>query len=107
MEFPDLLFESPLNDVKQARACLVCGKCKAETFLRNQERVIVPMCRTCGSDWNFHGYYILRRLKPKQLLWNLFKYKLTHFRPSLYRLYRDVKGYAAWGKKMKRFAKMM
>ena len=107
MEFPDILFASYFNETRKAKVCFVCGSAKAECYLRNMSRIIVPMCDTCTSDWNFHGYYILRRLKPNKLIWNIFKYKLTHFSPSWYQIYQDLKAYAAWGKKMKKFAKHM
>lgn len=112
MEFPDILFESYYNETGKEKLCLVCGKDRAESYLRNMSRIIVPMCKTCGSDWNFHGYYILRRLKPKELFntilnykWEM--YKKLRFGPSWYQILTDLRAYAAWGKKMKKFAKHM
>lgn len=104
MEFPDILFQAGY-EVKD-RMCLACGKDTATSVLCTTSKEIVPLCDRCGSDWNFHGYYILKRLKPTKLLGNILKYKLSHpFKPSFVTIYRDLKSYNEWGKNMKKFSK--
>jgi len=103
-EFPDILFESHLST---SRLCLVCAKHRASTVLRTVEREIVPVCRDCGADWNFYGYYILKRIK----LWTLVR-RITYFkawncfrRPFIWTIWSDVNELKKWSFKMKKWLK--
>lgn len=99
-QFPEPLFESWLIENK---VCLVCGTTKASSCLRTTSKFIIPICNFCSSEWNFHGYYILRRIKPKKLFWNIFKYKLSCLRPSWFSVIKDISNLLNWSKKMKRY----
>jgi hypothetical protein len=72
-------------------------------------RLVVPLCTECAADWNVHGYDILKRVKPKQLVARLAKYKARHLfrRPSIVEVFRDVAGMAKWSAKMKTIMKAM
>ena len=89
------------------KVCLVCGDAHATKILRTTQAEIVPMCDTCSTDWNFYGYRILKRVKPKELRGRVFKFKIKHFwtTQSFLACRRDGQRYAAWGKKMKKFFK--
>jgi hypothetical protein len=107
MDFPEPLFESYYSESPN-KVCFICGRRKAESFLRTTNSIeVVPMCDPCSKDWNFYGYYTLKRIKPKKLLWNILIYKLTHFRPSWYMIYKGLKAFTDWSKRMKKFAKYM
>jgi hypothetical protein len=101
-EFPEPLFES---DVVGNRLCLVCGSKRASRALWTVNRLVVPICEDCRADWVFYDYLILKRIKPKRLALGILKYKLLHpFRgPSWRTIVRDVQGFQAWARTMKRF----
>lgn len=102
MDFPEPLFESHLHNRK---ICLACATRFAKTVLRTTDREVVPLCEDCASDWNIHGYQILRRIKPAKLVRRLATFKLRHpFRPPSWpALWRDLRGFSAWGKKMRKW----
>ena len=81
----------------------------AHSALYAGTRLIVPLCQECAADWNAYGYDILKRVRPKQLVWRLAKYKALHLfgRPTLKEIYRDVAAMAQWSKKMKAIMKSM
>jgi hypothetical protein len=101
--FPETLFET--YSFTGNRVCLVCGSNKAESVLRSIDRELVPLCAACSRDWNFHGYNILKKIKPKQLLQSLLVYKLRHWfsAPSVMALCRSLRDLGDWSAKMKRF----
>ena len=102
MDFPEPLFES--THLTKPKVCLVCGKKQAKTVLRNTERDVCPLCVDCSANWNFHGYDILKRVKPLYLLWNIYKFKVMHpFQVSPLTIWADVKSLQQWGKHMKQF----
>jgi hypothetical protein len=98
---PEPLYESFL--LPTPKVCLVCACRRASSALYSDTRLVVPLCAECASDWNIHGYDVLKRVRPKQLLLRLVKYKVLHlFRPpGVLELSKDVAGMARWSKKMK------
>lgn len=103
MEFPEPLFEALLYDKK---VCLVCGKSKASSVLRTIEKPLIPICKGCASDWNCYGYAILKKVKPKTLILNLFKFKIMNpFYDGWVSIYYQLQDIQSWGKKMKKFMK--
>jgi len=102
-DWPDPLYECAW--VTGKRVCLACGSNKAETCLRYSKEV-VPLCKGCSCAWNGHGYCVLQRLKPYQLIKNLIWYKITHpFEVSWITILRDLKTYNEWAKKMMKYLK--
>jgi hypothetical protein len=104
---PEPLYESSL--LPTPKACLVCGRRRAQSALYAGTRLVVPLCKDCAADWNAYGYDILKKVRPKQLVWRLAKYKAFHpfSRPGLAEIYRDVAAMAQWSKKMKAIMKGM
>jgi hypothetical protein len=104
MDFPEPLFESHLHERK---ACLVCGARRAATVLRTTGREIVPICPDCSTDWNFVGYAILKRIKPRRLLRSLALFKLSHpfQKPSWRTILRDLRVLQDWARNMRRWMK--
>ncbi len=101
MDFPEPLFEALLYDKK---ICLVCGETKASTVLRTISNPLIPLCKTCSVEWNFYGYSILKRIKPKELIINLIKFKILHpFYGGFFSIYKDLDAIKAWSIKMKKF----
>jgi hypothetical protein len=102
IELPEPLYESHLEEKKM---CLVCAKNYASTALRTTDRIVVPICGDCSTDWNFYGYHILKRIKPARLIRRLIVFKLLRLfrKPSLRTIIRDIKGLQTWAKKMKRW----
>jgi hypothetical protein len=98
---PEPLYESTL--LPSPKVCLVCASERAESGLYSGTRLIVPLCTGCSADWNFHRYDLLKRVRPKELLARLAKYKLLHLfsRPGPIELYKDVSELGRWAKKMK------
>jgi hypothetical protein len=98
---PEPLYESFL--LPSPKVCLVCASKPAHCALYSGTRLIVPLCEDCAADWNFYGYDVLKRIRPKQLALRLAKYKLLHpfTRPGVMEISRDVKEMARWAKKMK------
>lgn len=98
---PEPLYESP--HLPSPKVCLVCAGAPASSALYSATKLIVPLCKDCSADWNFHGYDLLKRTKPQQLLLRLAKYKLFHplTPPGVIEISRDVAELARWGKKMK------
>jgi hypothetical protein len=105
--FPEPLFESFL--LSEKKVCLACGKYRAASVLYTSinMRPLIPLCVNCAADWNFYGYLILKRIKPKKLLTNLVFWKLLHpFQsPSILSIIRDLRGIAAWSKRMTKWTK--
>jgi hypothetical protein len=102
-EFPEPLWEANFFDNKP---CLVCGNDKAVSVLRTIETEIAPICKNCSCNWNFYGYNALKKVKPKQLIFNLIKFKLKHpFCGKIFTIYKDLKKMQAWAAKMKRIMK--
>jgi hypothetical protein len=102
-EFPEPLYETYICKKK---VCLVCGSAKAKSVLRTTTTEIFPICSGCSFGWNFYGYEILKKVKPKQLIWNLVKFKLMHpFYGGLISIYKNLKTIEAWASKMKRYLK--
>jgi hypothetical protein len=104
-EFPDPLWQANFFGNKP---CLACGNHKATSVLRTVDTEIVPICTDCAVGWNFYGYDILKKVKPKTLIFNLFKFKLKHpFCGSVFTIYKDLKRMQAWAARMKRIMKNM
>lgn len=104
----DDLFPEPLYEtyITKKKICLVCGSAKAVSVLRTPSTEIFPLCEGCSTRWNFYGYEIFKKVKPKQLLWNLVKFKLLHpFYDGYVSIYKNLKIIEAWSTKMKRWAK--
>jgi NAD-dependent SIR2 family protein deacetylase len=100
-EFPEPLFEAIFYSKK---VCLVCGQTKASSVLRTTDRELIPLCKSCSSEWNFYGYYILKKIKPKTLILNLIKFKILHpFHDNVVSIYKSMKDIQEWAKKMKKF----
>jgi hypothetical protein len=104
---PEPLYESFL--LPTPKVCLVCACQPANSALYSGTRLVVPLCKQCAAAWNVHGYDILKRMKPKQLVVQLTKYKAVHLfsRPGLIEILRDVAALAKWSKKMKIIMKGM
>jgi len=103
IEFPEPLWEAWFYGNKP---CLACGRHKAVSVLRTTTTEIVPICQQCSFNWNFYGYDALKKVKPKQLIFNLIKFKLFHpFCGSIFTIYKDLKRMQAWATKMKRIMK--
>lgn len=101
--FPDPLFEANLE---RNKICLTCGKAKATSVLRTVSAEIIPICKDCSTNWNFYGYDILRKIKPKELIWNLVKFKLSHpLTGGWYSIYEQLKVMEVWSAKMKKWLK--
>jgi hypothetical protein len=85
--------------------CLVCASKYAESVLRTTEKEIVPLCTDCAADWNFHGYSILKRIKPSRLIWRTVQFKMLHpfQKPSLMSIWQDIKALQEWAAKMKKW----
>ena len=98
---PEPLYESFF--LPSPKVCLVCGRRPANSALYSGVRLVVPLCKECAADWNVHGYDILKKVKPKQLVVQLTKYKAMHLwrRPGLIEILKDVTAMARWSKKMK------
>ena len=98
---PEPLYESFL--LPSPKVCLVCGRQPANSALYSGTRLVVPLCKQCAADWNVYGYDILKKVKPKQLVVQLTKYKAMHLwrRPGLIEIVRDVAAMVRWSKKMK------
>jgi hypothetical protein len=104
---PEPLYESVL--LPTPKVCLVCACRPAHSALYAGTRLIVPLCKDCAADWNAYGYDTLKRVRPKELVWRLAKYKALHpfRRPGLAEIYKDVAAMAQWSKKMKAIMKGM
>jgi hypothetical protein len=104
---PEPLYESFL--LPAPKVCLVCACRPANSALYAGTHLVVPLCKECAADWNVHGYDILKRVRPKQLVLKLAKYKATHLfrRPGMIEIYRDVAAMAKWSAKMKAIMKSM
>lgn len=104
---PEPLYESFL--LPRPKVCLVCARRPASSGLYTGTRLVVPLCKQCAADWNVHGYDILKRVRPKQLVVRLAKYKALHLfrRPGMIELIKDVKAMARWSVKMKTIMKGM
>jgi hypothetical protein len=63
---PEPLYESFL--LPSPKVCLVCASRPANSALYSGTRLVVPLCTDCAADWNAHGYDILKRVRPKQLV---------------------------------------
>lgn len=102
MDYPEPLFEAGLH---HRRVCLGCARQFARTVLRTTEHEIVPICAACSAAWNFHGYQILRRIKPARLVWRLVVFKLMHpFRtPGWREIVDNLKRLKEWARKMRRW----
>ena len=100
---PEPLFESYY--MPKRHVCLRCGKARATSLLYTPMgmRPVLPMCKDCATDWNWYGYYALKRIQPKSLIWNLIKFKFWHpfSRPSGFDLYRDIRNMLRWVRKMR------
>jgi len=104
---PEPLYESFL--LPTPKVCLICACRPAISALYSGTRLIVPLCKECAADWNAYGYDILKRVRPKQLVLRLAKYKAIHplGRPGLIEICTDVAAMAKWSKKMKAIMKSM
>lgn len=103
MDFPEPLYET--TDLHSRKMCLICASKFAESVLRTTDREIVPLCKDCAADWNFHGYSILKRIRPGRLIWQTAAFKARHpfQQPSLAAIWQDVKRLQAWAKNMKKW----
>lgn len=101
-KFPEPLYASPYMD-KPNCVCLVCGSKKASGTLRTSSEELIPICDDCEAKFNFHTYFILKRINIRKLIWNLFLYKLTHLKPSIYTIYKQLNKFQSWAKRMKKF----
>jgi hypothetical protein len=113
--FDDLMPE-PLYQagcmMRKKQVCLTCGNAPATAILRKvgiADAEVVPICDSCTTDWNFYGYSILERVRPKELPWKVLKYKLQHWfsTQSIFRCYKDLKVFEAWGKRTKKIMKRL
>ena|ERR1700722_11309224 len=104
---PEPLYESSL--LPTPKVCLVCACRPASSALYTGTRLVVPLCKECAADWNAHGYDILKRVRPKQLVLRLARYKALHLfrRPGMIEILRDVAALAQWSKKMRAIMKGM
>jgi hypothetical protein len=104
---PEPLYESFL--LPSPKVCLVCACRPASSALYAGTRLVVPLCKECAADWNGHGYDILKRVRPKQLVACLTKYKALHLfrRPGMIEIVQDVAAMAKWSAKMKTIMKTM
>ncbi len=98
---PEPLYESFL--LPGPKLCLVCACRRATSALYSGARLVVPLCNECAADWNVHGYDLLKRVRPKQLLLRLAKYKVLHLfsPPGMIEISKDAAAMAKWSKKMK------
>lgn len=104
--FPEPLWETPCFMGSKKKICLVCGSAKATSVLRTSSTEIFPICTGCSFNWNFYGYEIFKKIKPKKLIWSLIKFKLTHpFYDGIISIYKNFKTIQAWSSKMKRYLK--
>lgn len=103
--FPEIVYETYCISSKK-KPCFVCGSKKAISVLRSVEREIIPLCKDCSFKWNFYSIEVLKAIRPKQLVWNLLKFKLLHWFgvQSLYRTYKDLKVFQEWEKKNRKFS---
>lgn len=102
---PEPLFQT--NYIEGSHVCLACANGLATTMLREalHNKEIVPLCNDCSSDWNIYSYYILKRIKPTKLLFNLAKFKILHpFKsPPTSVIIGDISRMNRWAKKMRKF----
>jgi len=107
MLFPEPLFEAGYIPKKQV--CLCCGKAKANSVMYAciNFRIVTYLCPDCSSNWNFYGYHIFKKIKTKNLLFSLIKYKLRHpiNSPSWYSIYKQIRIFGEWGQNMRKFMK--
>src|SRR5436190_12091509 len=101
-EFPEPLFES---FVEGKRLCLACATRPATRALWTTREPVVPLCAECVAEWNLHGYLLLKRIKPGQLVTHLIRYKLLRLLsgPPVAVLWQDMRTFMAWGGRMKKF----
>lgn len=104
MDFPEPLYES-YHFAHRPRMCLVCAKNEASSVLRTVDREVVPICAKCSAEWNFHGYEILKRIRPGRLACRALLFQLLHPRSSLLATWRDAQALRRWAEKMKRWMK--
>jgi hypothetical protein len=90
--FPETLYEA---NIQKKSVCLVCAKDKATSLLRSTSREVAPICKNCAADWNWYGYAIFKKIRPKQLRRSLVWYKILYWfdTQSPLQLYRDAKKY--------------
>jgi|SRR5687767_1702898 len=100
MNFPEPLYET-YYFVHRPRMCLICTKAYAASMLRTVDTEVVPICKGCSADWDFHGYAILKRITPGRLIRGALLFRLLHPRSSLVTTWRDVQVLRAWARKMK------
>ena len=102
MDFPEPLFETDLHD---RRVCMACAQKHAVKILRTTNREIVPICEDCSSAWNVHGYQILKRIRPVQLMKRIVWFKLRNLLgpPSWRTICRDLTNFKEWAAKMRRW----
>lgn len=101
-EFPEPLFE--VAYCCGNKVCLVCGSKKATSALRTTTKEIFPLCKDCSFGWNFYSYHILTKIKPKNLILNLIKFKILHpFYGNIIEIYRNLQVIQIWAKKMKKY----
>lgn len=98
--FPDPLYESFYN--ASGKFCFLCGK-KSHSCLYRKTTPLIPLCKCCSSDWNFHGYEILKRIKIQKLL--LFKLKYMLRKPSFLSLIKNIHELRNWIKDVKTYKK--
>lgn len=104
--FPEPLWETPCFMSSKRKICLVCGSAKAISVLRTTTTEIFPICSGCSFNWNFYGYEIFKKIKPKKLIWNLIKFKLIHpFYDNPISIYNNLKTIQIWSNRMKRYLK--
>jgi hypothetical protein len=104
MDFPEPLYEAQGTSPK---LCLACGGRKAAMVLRTTVMEVVPVCEDCSAAWRFHGYQILRRIRPGCLIRRMVLFKLSHLfgPPGLRTLWSDLARFRGWAQRMKRWTR--
>lgn len=104
IDVPEPLWETTFCTT--GKTCLVCANYFAFSVLRTVNEEVVPMCKDCSVRWNFHGYLILKEIRPWNLIKKLLWFKLKHpVKCSLISFFKDVRKLQSWAKKMKRWLK--
>lgn len=106
---PEPLFEC--HYMTKRHVCLRCGKKQAVSILYTpiDTRSVLPLCKDCVSDWRLYGYYAIKSIKTKSLIWNLIKFKLWHLfsNPSVFDIYTDIQNMLRWIRKMRQLRSLV
>lgn len=98
---PEPVYESRLSQGWRKKVCLVCGTAKAATVLRTICEEIIPICKKCSTEYLIFETLLLKKIKPKKLIFNIIKFKLRHIFSvqSWRKICKDLKVFSNWYKR--------